>query len=495
MLFPVLGFALGRTIMSYSRLVAMIITVGGLGAFLPQTQAQIAAEPDKKQAEAFQKIQILLDERLVETKQFQKEMPLAKFLEAVEKQLPKGKKMALRIDKEAFGDKLAEVAATPMKLPANPKKTSLRRVLELAIAAIKTKTDYRIAAGEVAITIPSRALHTVIYDIRDLLEKPEIFSYSAPNQARKILQLRQGDPAQKAGLVVQSFVAAIDGFGEKPATAEHDTIEILNGTRLRINASAARHAQIDDMLQAYRRIGDLAVSMQVNLYEVDAAIYQRVAKSRRLTREELEEEERQFLKGLPTIPPPDGKKCPPDLQEKKVDPPKPESLFKLLEKQKLVLAGEAVKVDNGLQAAMLSWHKAVTCLPSPAQVLKLEKGRQTVMEGVTILGAVHVSADRRYVVVKITEKTSQLLAIDKVKVWNPRVLEQKEPEKEALAEIPFLKETTLTETREIPDGGTILLPVQYRPAAAKDKNRWWILTITPRIIIEEEERLIRMGRP
>jgi hypothetical protein len=84
--------------------------------------------------------------QLVETRHFQIEMPLGKFLTALEKQLPKEKTLSLRIDGEAFGNKLEEVAATPMALPAFPKRTSLRRVQEVAIAKSKTKIDYRLDA-------------------------------------------------------------------------------------------------------------------------------------------------------------------------------------------------------------------------------------------------------------------------------------------------------------------------------------------------------------
>src|SRR5437867_2866661 len=74
-----------------------------------------ATEPAKKPDDAIQTIQRLLDEELVEVKHFQKELPLAQFLTALEKHLPKEKKLSLRIDKDAFGSKSAEVAATPMR--------------------------------------------------------------------------------------------------------------------------------------------------------------------------------------------------------------------------------------------------------------------------------------------------------------------------------------------------------------------------------------------
>src|SRR5262245_53739491 len=116
------------------------------------TQTAPATEPAKQQDKAIQAIQQLLDEPLVEGRLFQKELPLAEFLAALEKHLPKDKKLSLRIDEDAFGKKAAAVAATPLRLPASPAKTSLRTVLGLVVKKIKTRADYRIGAREVAIT-------------------------------------------------------------------------------------------------------------------------------------------------------------------------------------------------------------------------------------------------------------------------------------------------------------------------------------------------------
>jgi len=38
----------------------------------------------------------------------------------------------------------------------------------------------------------------------------------------------------------------------------------------------------------------------------------------------------------------------------------------------------------------------------------------------------------------------------------------------------------------------MLIPVHYRPRSVQEKNRWWVLSITARIIIEEEEQQIRL---
>src|SRR5437764_14395699 len=82
------------------------------GMPLAPASGQETTELDRKQQEAIQKIQRHLDEELVETKLFKEEMTLLKFLQELEKQLPKAKQFALRIDREAFGDKFKGIAAT-----------------------------------------------------------------------------------------------------------------------------------------------------------------------------------------------------------------------------------------------------------------------------------------------------------------------------------------------------------------------------------------------
>ena len=171
--------------MSNSRLAAALVLLflATFAAPLPALQAQPAPEPDKKQ-EAIQKIQKLLDTQLIETRHFQKEMPLAKFLDALEKQLPKDKKVALRIDKVAFGDKFAEVAAAPTRLhlQPTPQMMSLREILEWIInqGQYPVGVDFRIGITEVAITTIQRAQYTAVHDIRTMMKQPIIWTFSGP---------------------------------------------------------------------------------------------------------------------------------------------------------------------------------------------------------------------------------------------------------------------------------------------------------------------------
>src|SRR5207245_1905878 len=126
-------------IMIPSRFAALLILVflGTIGFSPAPVHAQKRTASVDKQAEAIRNLQKLLDEQQITTSQFQKEMPLAEFLAALEKQLPEGKKVALRIDREAFGKEAAALARTPLLFPTT--KMSLRRMLEQVLGKIKTK--------------------------------------------------------------------------------------------------------------------------------------------------------------------------------------------------------------------------------------------------------------------------------------------------------------------------------------------------------------------
>jgi hypothetical protein len=442
--------------MAHARWTVLVVA-GCLGgaALLPSPARGQKSPDDKTQDEAFQKTQKLLDERLVETEPFQTDMPLDKFLQEVEKQLPQNRKVSLGIDKEAFGAGLAELAATPVRLPPSPPRISLRKVLEVIAAKTKGTTDYRLGNFEVTITTPQRALVTVSYDIRDLLAKPGAWASGGAAFSR-------ADVIAKDRELLQTFLAAVDAEGRERAMVPGESTQILNCTHLVMRTSAARHAQVAQMLQVFRRLADVAVFAKAQLYEVDVAFYKKLKSTKRPSLEELEQ---QFLQGGPNEA----------------------ELFKLLEKQELILTGEERNADHGQDdVALLSRHRALRCLASPEQVAKGDKGHQVVLEGVSFLAAIRVSPDRRSVRVKLTEKATEIEELRRVKAWDGKG-------REVDAESAVLQETVHARVLEIPDNGSILVLVHHRPVSALAKDRWWVLHVSVRIYIEEEARLEVLG--
>jgi RNA polymerase sigma factor (sigma-70 family) len=300
---------------------------------------------------------------------------------------------------------------------------------------------------------PQKALTTVVYDIHDLMAKPVL---GAP-----FAKQPDGAQASKAARLVQALVDELGPFAGQPGTDEKESVQILNGNRLVIHTTAARHAQITELLKTLRRWTDVAATAQARLYEVDAAFYNKLQSVKRVPLEELE---KQFLEG---------------------NPPK-DDLFKPLNRQKLILTGETIPLENGSQAVLLSLHDIISSLPSPQQARAGVKDRQTFQQGAAFLGTIQISADRRFIQLKLTEKATEVQDVLKVKVLDVK-------DQEVAAEVALLKETSQTQVLDIPDGGAILVPVQYRPPAARAKDRWWVLWITCRIVIEEEDRQIRQA--
>jgi hypothetical protein len=442
----------------------IVISFGMFVISLRSGWAQLPSFQDKRRDEAVQHVHQAFDQ-VIETQPFMETMPLAKFLGALERRLAPDKKLTLRIDKNAFGDNFVEVAATPIKFPPYPKRMHLWTVLKLAMAQIEGDLDYRIDRAGFVITTPERALYTAIYDIRDLLSKPESLALlpSPWNEFGQRVTRRSNEPVAAAALLMRAIVANVDLPGGHSAGFEQANIQVLNANRLAVRANAQKHAEIATLLAALRRLGDIRVAVQAHLYEVDNDFYTKLKNAKPV---DWEEEERRIIEGKPATG---------------------ESLFKLLEKQKMILAGDEIKVDDGLVANLLSRHHVVGLLPNPEQVVKREKERQAILEGVAFVAGMRVSPDRRCVRMQLTEKATEIRQVKKVKVVTDN------EGGETAAEIPFLKETSHMQEFEIPDGGSKLTPVHYRPRSVQEKNRWWVLSITPRIIIEEEEQQVRIG--
>jgi hypothetical protein len=446
--------------MNHFCLAGFLVTILAIGMPLSPVAAQMGAVADPKQA-AVERNQAIIREHLIETQRFQVGMPLADFLDALERQLPERQKVKLRLDKAAFGAGLAKIAATPIALWPNPKRISLADALGAALSKSKTKIDYRVGPDGVMLTTPRKALYTIGYAIRDIVERPGLGS-GAARTAGTVAEILSA-PAVGAGPRAEQIVRAIvAGTGPQNGKIETDltSIEVLNNTRLVIRASGTRHASIAQMLQAFRHIADVTVVAQAKLYEVDDAFY---AKVKGLKRVSLEEAEQMHLKGI--------------LLEE-------DFLLIDIKKYILVQPGDEARVVNAKDIALLSRRSVNFCLPGREQAFRGESARQTILHGVAFRAGVQVSSDRRFVRLDLTEEGTEIQKIQKVKGWDAGG-------KEVEYEIPLLKKATHCQILEIADGGSIPVAVHYRPQEVRAKDRWWVLVIGVRILIEEEERQLR----
>lgn len=211
---------------------------------------------------------------------------------------------------------------------------------------------------------------------------------------------------------------------------------------------------------------DIYVIAQAQLYEVDETFARKLAKAKWRSKADLGELERQILAA-------------PKKQQAG------EQLFTLLAKHKPLRTGKKINLVLGQEKVLLSWTRMRNLLPSPEQLRQGQNGPQGIREGITLRARMEISPDRRYVRVKFTEESAEIEGVEKVSVPIGN------QGGKADAEIASVKEVRGSLMRYIPDGGSLLLPLHYRPRAAREKGRWFVVKITPRIYIDAEERVIR----
>lgn len=212
---------------------------------------------------------------------------------------------------------------------------------------------------------------------------------------------------------------------------------------------------------------EIFVIVTAELFEVDADTYKKVARERWRSLAEWEKLEREFLN-----PPKDNKG-------------RVETNHDLLENQKRIHIAKEVHIDPGQEKQLLAFEKAVKCLPTPDQVRAGHKKPQVIHEGISLKAEVHITADRRYLRIKFSEKSREIEGVEMVEAGADADGNQ------LAGETAFVREQTSSFVRYIPDGGTMLLPLQYQPRAGREKGRWLVVRIVPRIYIDAEERRIR----
>ncbi|MBM3993934.1 MAG: hypothetical protein FJ303_07255 [Planctomycetes bacterium] len=387
---------------------------------------------------------VALADQTIDAKPFKEPMPLAKFLDAVQTQMPTDKRLTLRVDNLAYGDTVKDVLATPVSLFPGQSRVSVMTALDRAIAKIKLKSDFRIDGTQVTITTYERASFAIDHDIRDATAKPESVGLTGA-------EFRAANQAQRAASLVKRLAAVTELT--TPFTAE--TIEVINGTRLAVRTVGTRHAEFLQAIRVFARLADLVVTTQCKLYEVDDAFYSKLKNAKRAS---IEEEERIFLEG---------------------NGPKVVPLDVLMSNQKLVVTGDDVTVDNGQSATLLARQTVQQCSAGPEQVRKGDKARQFFITGFVVSGAIRVSPDRRYIRIELGERTKEVDQIRKVKVLTEqglRIVEEPGkgqralPPVEVVAETPVFHESTHLRVLDVPDGGTRLVPLYFRPRSLEEKN-------------------------
>jgi hypothetical protein len=269
---------------------------------------------------------------------------------------------------------------------------------------------------------------TIVYDVNDLLHRK-----GAHNGYDKIDDL------------VNLIVSGVETRLWK-ADGSDNRLVVLSATKLEITARKETHEQIEEILKMARRQMDLVVDLHGELIEVERAYYEKVIQPK-LAKE------------------PEGKR-----DRLLID----DELLGELRKKAVSARKNAVLVAPGQEDAVLTQREAFSYFPTEDTV-------GVGYHGAVLKAVVGVSADRRFVRLKLTRQIAELVEITQETATDAQG-------RQVTRESPNLNERAATLNVEVGDGLWVLTPVEYRRPGDKDKKTVRLALVQPTIIIGEELR-------
>jgi hypothetical protein len=404
--------------------VGMALMVGS--AALAQPKA--GPSDDERVAQAQQ----LLEQTEIDPKPLaKKNSTLAEFLAALQTSLPADKRLTFRLDAEALGKDLAKISGAAVQLErcTGDDKLQVVQLLRYALGGVKDSSgvelDYGVRSNEVVVSFPRFAIFRIEYDL------PARFGRADATQS----ELRD------LGRIIWTSHPPEDspvGFSEMLTTTiplrTGETVELVNGTRLIVTAAGDRHEQFRDLLDQCGRLLDLAVVMSARLYEVDLAFFEKNVAP--------------LFSGRDPAP------------VVRLDGP----TFQKFVNLKPLTVSDGVRLRRGEDSVFL------------ARQLPFRTPAGNGVEGVSFTVDPSFSADRRFVRLKITQKSAQVVGVKTIPMRG---------------DSPDVRLTTTLGVVQIPDSEPILMRVDYRPAVDKA----WVMVARPLIWIDREMRERYVGEP
>ena len=421
-------------------------------AMVNTSTAQERTAKERNTAEdRIRQIQQILTVDAIELKDFPEQMPLVKFLAALERRLPEEQKIWIRLDEAAFGKDFPTIAQTPITF--SPCRVTLRMALRKALSQLPEDIEIAIRPAGIELTRPRLAAYNMMYDVRDVVEQiPRLL----PMLKKSLREIREPVQPSDGPALLGRFLLV--GLELTPWASEPlqpwETVQILNGTRLEVFASFDRQLQIADLIEALRRqLGD-SVIMNARLYEVDRVFF--------------------------------AKRVAPLLAGDKETGDRPavirieEALFKELDRQPLLLKGDETKLPPEQIASFLSRQNVFrySAGPHPSIIGRTLSGIG--LEGVTFEVRPLIDPSRRYLRLHITQRVTQLVRVDKTQKLDVAT------GKEIEIESPNLRITEVSGIVQLPDTDAILMPVLYQPSGKGKNDKVWLMVARPFIRIEEE---------
>jgi hypothetical protein len=243
-----------------------------------------------------------------------------------------------------------------------------------------------------------------------------------------------------------------------------------DGTKLEIRATAKDHGEVKDLLEAIERLQDLAIDVRADVIELDAAVYEKLLK--------VLPKEGRGRAGSPLL----------FATGEEIEEKEGAAINKALEEvSKILRGGRTVQTSSGRfgngAEATLSARQSVVTFHNQVVNDKPKDAPQFVKEGFRLVGLPVVSADRRFIRLKLTEQSLVLTRIRKVELGEV-VKDQK-----LVLQSAETEDVGGTGSANIADGGTALFRLAYGP-----KDKVWVVVLHPRIYIKAEEEEIQRQR-
>lgn len=280
---------------------------------------------------------------------------------------------------------------------------------------------------------PKKALVTKVYDLKSIIGERSKSSGVADADA-----------------VIRMIIEHIPVGELKPGTDGPQIVE-RDGGKLEVRVAAKAQGEIADLMEALTRLADVAVDVKADVIELDPAAFDKL------------------LKALPK-----GKAGSPVLTAVQ------EFDDKLLAGGRKVQTS-AARFTNGGEAT-LSARQSVLTFHQQVANAKPHGAPEFVKEGFKLVGVPVVSADRRSVRFKVTERSAAVTGVRK------RDLGEIGGQK-LVAETPELEDLGATGSATVADGGTLLFRLAYAP-----KDKVWVVVLRPAIHIQAEEDARKPGK-
>jgi tetratricopeptide (TPR) repeat protein len=410
-----------------------------------QQPAKVSGRSPEERIRAIQKSL----SREIDRTGLKEEMPLERFLQVLSAYLPE-KKQTFRLDKEAFGKDFVELAKARVELPEFPKRLSLHTALGILLSSCSPLATYRIEPDGIVITTPERSFFTLTYDVRDILDNWDAITVGARQRKDRFAFPGPDHLSGKAGPLVQKLVTSVEPKRWQSSGGAHTSVQVLNGSKLRIHAPSATHEEIEFFLDNLRGLADTAVVLRASVVEVDMPFYAEHIRPQLVHPSGA-------ARAIVTIGGP---------------------LEARLRKQAQIIADEGVKVPDGMEATALSFHNVFTYAGSPPTAGRRPKdGFRPVQDGFTILVHAAIKPDWR-IRLKLTQKVARLIEIKKTTVFDLAT------GKDVAVESPNVQEIQAAQAIEIDSGQALLMPLLYRPAT---KGRLWLLVARPTLFGQEDD--------